>query len=374
MVWFDGFFGVSLRCRHAFESAAVHANGEVVCSIIDGRGDFVLGNVYNASLPEILDGERAAQLRKLVLSTQDGYCRAIEKACPLKTVPVTDSLPTGLRYLMIEPTTACDLRCLACPVRDFTPDTSWRDAWRDGGPEFALWDGVRRLKQHAADAAKQFVPAFRRAPGELSRPAALLLRGRTPANRRGTLPLDVVKRVIDEAGSDLVRIDFFNYGEPFLYRHLLDALRYIRLRHPGVGVAVSTDGLQVRPDVEAAIVNEELLDWLVFSVDGIDETTYRRYRIRGNFETAFSNLVRFAQRARQSKVNVTWQYVVFRWNDSDPQLRRAIEMAEREGLRLHFDFAHTWGRSRRRPDEIRYLSPYLKPFTALPGEARQDGW
>ncbi len=48
-----------LRCRHAFESAAVHANGDVVCSIIDGRGDFVLGNVLTQSLGEILNGPRA---------------------------------------------------------------------------------------------------------------------------------------------------------------------------------------------------------------------------------------------------------------------------------------------------------------------------
>jgi hypothetical protein len=36
---------MSVRCRHAFEFVCVHANGDVVCSIIDGRGDFVIGNV-----------------------------------------------------------------------------------------------------------------------------------------------------------------------------------------------------------------------------------------------------------------------------------------------------------------------------------------
>jgi endonuclease IV len=71
---------------------------------------------------------------------------------------------------------------------------------------------------------------------------------------------------------------------------------------------------------------------------------------------------------------VIWQYVVFRWNDRDEQFRRAIAMAEERGIQICFDFAHTWGRSRRRPDDLRYLTPYLKPFTALPGEPRQDGW
>jgi MoaA/NifB/PqqE/SkfB family radical SAM enzyme len=362
------------RCRHAFESASVHANGEVVCSIIDGRADFVLGNVFDQPLADILNGPRARELRALVLSTDDQYCRAIGKMCPLKSMPVTGEIPTTLRYLAIEPTTACDLRCLSCPVRDFSGDVGWRDAFHDGGASFALWDGVRRAKQYAADAAKRAVPAFRRRPSELSRAMAMLLRGRTPPSRRGTLPIDVIKRVIVDAGPGLRRVDFFNYGEPFLYKHLLDALRHIRQVHPDTGIAISTDGQQVREDIERAIVSEKLLDWITFSVDGCDEDSYRRYRIRGTFERAFANLVRFHRRALDSGIRVTWQYVVFRWNDSDEQFRRAIAMAEAEGIPIHFDFAHTWGRSRRRPDTIRYLTPFLKPFTALPGEPRHDGW
>jgi hypothetical protein len=143
---------------------------------------------------------------------------------------------------------------------------------------------------------------------------------------------------------------------------------------PAAGIAISTDGMQVREPIEHAIVDERLLDWIIFSVDGCDQESYRRYRIRGDFDVAFGNLLRFHQRAAGTGIRVTWQYVVFRWNDSDDQFKRAIELAERHGIQVHFDFAHTWGRSRRRPDELRYLTPYLKPFTALPGEPRQNGW
>jgi pyruvate-formate lyase-activating enzyme len=366
----------AVRCRHAFEYAVVHANGEVVCSIIDGRGDFVLGNVHQQSLHEILNGDRARELRRLVLSTSDGYCAAIGKACPLKTVPVEpDDPPATLRYLAIEPTTACDLRCLSCPIRDFSGDVRWIDAWRDGGLSFLLWDGVRRAKQHTADAIRRAFPRFgARTPAERGRRGAFLMRGRLAKSRNGTLPLETLKRVIDEAGPDIERIDFFNYGEPFLYRHLVPALRYIRQAMPKTTIAMSTDGMQVREPAESAIVEEELLDWLIFSVDGSDPQSYRRYRIRGDFNVAFANLSRVFRRARGTRLRVSWQYVVFRWNDSDEQFKRAIGMAEELGVPLHFDFAHTWGRSRRRPADLRYLAPYLKPFTALPGEARQEGW
>jgi pyruvate-formate lyase-activating enzyme len=366
----------ALRCGHAFETVCVHANGNVVCSIIDGRGDFVVGNVHEQTLDDIVSGARAQELRRLVLSTADAYCPAIGKHCPLKNIPVErDEEPqTRIRFLQIEPTTACDLRCLSCPVRDFTGDVTWRDAYRDGGVSFLLWDGLRRSKQHAADAARRTVPFLRgRTPAQLGRRGASLLRGRVPRSRTGTLPLDVLKRIVTEAGPAVERVDVFNYGEPFLYRHLVDALRHIRQTLPAATIAISTDGMQIREPVEAAIVRERLLDWVVFAIDGCDDETYGRYRIRGRFDTAFANLVRFHRRAVGTGVHVVWQYVVFRWNDRDDQFTRAIAMAEEAGVPIHFDFAHTWGRSRRRPEDLRYLTPYLKPFTALPGERRPAG-
>jgi MoaA/NifB/PqqE/SkfB family radical SAM enzyme len=260
-------------------------------------------------------------------------------------------------------------------VRDFSRDVTWRDAYRDGGFPFLLWDGVRRVKQHAADAVRRSIPALAaRTPAQLGRVGALLLRGRPDASRSGTLPLDVLKRVVDEAGPEIERLDLFSYGEPFLYRPLVEALRHIRQAIPRTKVAISTDGMQVREPVEAVIVDERLLDWIIFSVDGSDPESYRRYRIRGDFDVAFGNLTRFNRRAAGSGIQVIWQYVVFRWNDSDAHLKRALAMAKEHGLTLCFDFAHTWGRSRRHPEELRWLEPHLKPFTGLPGEPRHDGW
>lgn len=365
-----------LRCRPAFEMATVHANGDVVCSIIDGRGDFVLGNVYNDSLSNIFNGSRYRELRKLVLSTLDGYCRAIGKNCPLKTLPVTgnESEDIGtLRYLAIEPTTACDLACLSCPVRDFTSSISWKDAYHEGGLPFFVWDSLRRVKQHSADFIRSVIPKLPETQN-LGKYSALFLRGRIPHSRNGTLPIEIVKRVISEAGSNVLRVDFFNYGEPFLYRHIVEALRHIREVLPKTAIAISTNGLQVREEIEDRLINEQLVDWMLFSIDGVLSEKYLRYRIGGNFEKAFANLLRFHRKAISSKIHVVWQYVVFNWNDSDDQLKKAIDIAESEGITLWFDFAGTWGRSKRNAADLRYLTPYLKPYTALPREPRQDGW
>jgi hypothetical protein len=162
----------------------VHANGDVVCSIIDGRGDFVLGNVHQQSVADIFAGARAQELRRLVLSTRDSYGVAIGKKCPLKSIPFEpgEDHPVHIGFLAIEPTTACDLRCLSCPVRDFTGDVTWRDAYRDGGVSLLLWDGLRRSKQHAADGVRRAIPLLdARAPAPLGHLGASLLRGRVPS-------------------------------------------------------------------------------------------------------------------------------------------------------------------------------------------------
>jgi pyruvate-formate lyase-activating enzyme len=356
-----------MRCDHAFETVCVHANGDVVCSIIDGRGDFVLGNVHASSLAAIFDGPRYTELRRLVLSTRDTYCRAIAKHCPLKTID-DGAPPPRLRFLQLEPTTACDLRCLSCPVRDFDRTLGWRDAYRDGGVRFLAWDALRRGKQHLSDALRARLPRLVPAVTPDSHPLhAKLLRGRIAPGRNGMLPLATVARVLDEAGPEIERVDFYNYGEPFLYRHLVPALRHARRVMPATTLAISTDGLQVRPPVEDEIVGERLLDWLIFSIDGCDQESYARYRIGGVFDTAMANLRRVRDKAAPRGVRVIWQYVVFRWNDNDDQLQRAIAMADAMAVPIWFDFARsTWGRSRRRPGGLGYLVPYLRPETGLP--------
>jgi pyruvate-formate lyase-activating enzyme len=359
-----------MRCRHAFETVCIHANGDAVCSIIDGRGDFVLGNVHEQSVQDIFYGPRYAELRRLVLSTSDTYCRAIGKHCPLKTTPVEgdEHVSGSIRFLQLEPTTACDLRCLSCPVRDFDSSIGWRDAYRDGGVAFLAWDAPRRLKQHAADALRSRVPALAKLPASaLSRGAATVLRGRVSKTRNGTLPLETVRRVLSEVGPRIERVDFYNYGEPFLYRHLAESLRHARAVMPATALAISTDGMQTRAPAEDQIITESLLDWLIFSIDGCDPESYARYRIRGDFTTAMANLIRVREKAAGTGLRVIWQYVVFRWNDRDVQLHRAIEMAARIGVPIWFDFARsTWGRSERKPRGLEYLVPFLKPETGLP--------
>jgi pyruvate-formate lyase-activating enzyme len=354
-----------VKCWHAFEHMCVLANGEVACSICDGRADFVLGSVYSESPSAIFNAPRYRMLRRLMLSGEGPFCPATGRNCLLKKEERKGSeAETGhtVRSLQIEPTTACNLRCLTCLVRDIHPV---RGQGSDGDLRFRVWDRARRAKQGLA-------PFVRRLPG-LGRPnpswpaVALLTRGRVRRGRGGTLPLSVIEAVIDDLAEGLERIDLFNYCEPFLYRDLVDALRYVRRRCARATLNLSTNGIPIAEDTEDAIIAERLADWIVFSIDGIDSDTYSFYRAGGSFEKAWNHLLRFHRKARSSGVNVVWQYLVFRWNDTDRELLRALELARRYGLTLWFEFVRTWGHTTRKAGELSYLVPHLKPGTSLPG-------
>jgi molybdenum cofactor biosynthesis enzyme MoaA len=271
--------------------------------------------------------------------------------------------------LEIEPTTACNLRCLACLVRDFDASMGWRDGLRDGGVSFALWDAARRLKHLVADLAHRGLARRASAkPSRMGRAMAMLQRGSIRPGRTGALSPETIRRVVSEAGPGVESVHFFGYGEPFLYPHLLLALRHVRALLPEANVVLSTNGTCVSPSVEDALVSERLVDQLIFSIDGSDEASYCRYRIRGDFQAAMENLARVHAKARGGAMRVVWQYVVFRWNDSDRNLRGALATAGRLGVPIWFDFARsTWGRSRRKAAEVEFLSPYLRADSRLPG-------
>ena len=57
------------------------------------------------------------------------------------------------------------------------------------------------------------------------------------------LDFDLFRRVVDEAGPSLVRIDFFNYGEAFLHKRAVEMCEYIKSNFPHIYLYTSTNGL-----------------------------------------------------------------------------------------------------------------------------------
>ena len=148
------------------------------------------------------------------------------------------------------------------------------------------------------------------------------------------LDFELFKRVVDEAGPSLVRIDFFNYGEAFLHKRAVEMCEYIKRQFPHIYLYTSTNGLAFTEEQVRRLVRSGI-DELTFSIDGATAESYVKYRRRGDFDKAIRNL-RFAadeKRATGRDVPfINWRYILFNHNDSEGEMLRAREMAAEIGV------------------------------------------
>src|SRR5688572_27999217 len=158
--------------------------------------------------------------------------------------------------------------------------------------------------------------------------------GITRTRQAGMLDFDLFKRVVDEAGPSLGRIDFFNYGEAFLHKRAVEMCEYIKATFPHVYLYTSTNGLAFTEEQVRRLIRSGI-DEVTFSIDGATAESYVKYRQRGNFEKALGNLRFAADEKRKGGRDVpfiNWRYILFTHNDSDAEMTRARELASEIGV------------------------------------------
>ena len=139
------------------------------------------------------------------------------------------------------------------------------------------------------------------------------------------LDFDLFRRVVDEVGAALVRIDFFNYGEAFLHKRAVEMCEYIKSGFPSVYLYTSTNGLALG-DEQARRLAHSGIDEVTFSIDGASQGAYEQYRRRGRFDRAVATLRAMADEKRRSGRDLpflNWRYILFTWNDNDDEMNRA---------------------------------------------------
>jgi len=190
-------------------------DGRLVCGCADPYGKRVLGDARQESVTAVWTGARARSLRADLNAGGSKFCGD----CPLK-LPLRKDAPAPQRALdvpaqpsrlYIECTAACNISCAqACCA----PET-----------------GITRTRQ------------------------------------AGMLDFDLFRRVVDEAGPSLVRIDFFNYGEAFLHKRAVEMCEHIKRSFPHIYLYTSTNGLAFSEEQVRRLVRSGI-DEVTFSIDG----------------------------------------------------------------------------------------------------------
>jgi hypothetical protein len=268
-------------CDWIFNILVVLCDGTVVCGCADPRGERPLGRLDESTLGEIWRSEKVRRIRGELNAGFSGFCGPCGLKRPLAADEPPPQRPVDLEVLpriFLEPTVVCNLDCF------------------------------------------QAVCA----------PGAHLAASR----RRKAFPLPEFEAVLAEVGPQLIRLDLFNYGEPFLHPQALDMIEHVKRTYPQVFLYVSTNGLPLDA-AKAARLARSGVDEVTFSVDGPDQRSYERYRRGGDFARVLANmaaLVAEKRRLGREVPFINWRYILFRWNDSWLQMERARRLAARIGV------------------------------------------
>ena len=155
-----------------------------------------------------------------------------------------------------------------------------------------------------------------------------------PPGKGSFFPQEEFRSLLEEIGPGLIRLDFFNYGEPFVHPQALDMIEHVKKKYPHVFLYISTNGLLLDAG-KAARLAESGIDEVTFSVDGADPRTYARYRQGGDFARLLKNmaaLVGEKKRLGREVPFINWRYILFKWNDSFLQMARARRLAKKIGV------------------------------------------
>src|SRR5947209_6070017 len=276
------YLATRFRCSWPWDILVMLCDGRFVCGCADPYGRRVLGDARTGSVSSTWTGQTITALRTDLNSGGSKFCGD----CPLKLPLKKDEQPhvrpldaAALpRRMSIECPAACNISCTeACCA----PET-----------------GITRTRQ------------------------------------AGMLDFDLFRRVVDEAGASLGRIDFFNYGEAFLHKRAVEMCEYIKAKFPHIYLYTSTNGLALTED-QARRLAHSGIDEVTFSIDGATPESYVKYRQRGRFDVAIRNLRAMADEKRRAGRDLpflNWRYILFTWNDSDAEMATARSLAADIGV------------------------------------------
>jgi radical SAM protein with 4Fe4S-binding SPASM domain len=131
----------------------------------------------------------------------------------------------------------------------------------------------------------------------------------------GLLKQDDFKKLVDEIKDTAFYIQLFFQGEPYINKNLPEMIRYAQSKN--IYISISTNGHFIN-EKNVNFVLDNAPDKLIFSVDGLDEESYQKYRVGGTFKQAdegLRSLIKRKKERRLKKPFVEFQFIVMKQNE-----------------------------------------------------------
>ncbi len=153
--------------------------------------------------------------------------------------------------------------------------------------------------------------------GELTRPL-------------GLLKLNDFKNLINQIENTAFYVQLFFQGEPYINKNLPEMIKYARSKN--IYVSISTNGHFItKKNVDYVLENAP--DKLIFSIDGLDETTYQNYRVGGTFKQADEGLKLLTRKRDELGRKIPFielQFIVMKQNEH--QVEELLKYGKENGV------------------------------------------
>lgn len=179
-------------------------------------------------------------------------------------IPEIKGMPLSIS---IEPTTACNLGCPECPsgLKQFTRDT-------------------------------------------------------------GNLKLDFFRKTLQEVKQDLLYMNFYFQGEPFINPQFLEMVK--AASNEKIYTSTSTNAHFISENIATQVIHSGL-DRVIVSIDGTTQEVYEKYRINGYLDKVLegTNHLVEAKRKHKKGPHIVFQFLVVRHNEH--QIEEAKQLAKK---------------------------------------------
>jgi MoaA/NifB/PqqE/SkfB family radical SAM enzyme len=160
-----------------------------------------------------------------------------------------------------------------------------------------------------------------------------------PAIGSGFLKFDDFCKLL-QSNPALEQVEISNYGEVFLNPQLLQILEYAHQKNVAISIGNGANLNHVDDEVLEGLVKCQVR-LITCSIDGATPESYRKYRVRGNFDQVIRNIETINShkyRYQSALPRLVWQFIVFGHNEHEIPTARA--MAEKLGM--EFSPKLTW--------------------------------
>lgn len=119
-----------------------------------------------------------------------------------------------------------------------------------------------------------------------------------PGYKPNQLDFEIFRRIVDEVAGHKANLRLTCDGEPFLYKHIVDAIRHIK--QAGVEFAtLTTNGTLLNDEIRQVLLEPADTKFVVdFSLDALYRSTYDKIRQKGNFLAAYNAVLSLLRERR----------------------------------------------------------------------------